>query len=384
MLHPHFLINSALFAAIALFAGCSCNDEYGFTSLEVDGDFDANFGRWLQMDVSPDGRPVATYYDDVNGGLRFSIGTVADDGLIGWVHEDVDGMPDETGYDAGDVGSYTSMVVADNGSVWVSYYNVSSTGLKVAHRVGGVWTVESVDAGGNSSSNAGLWSSIALNADGNPVVAHYDGGSGDLRMSRFDGSSWSSEAVHSGADFSDKTITREADVGKYAKLLIDGNTEYIAFYDAAWQRLDLLEGFVGAYALSTVYSNSDAGMWPSMLVDNGTLYLSFQDLEGERLMLATRKAGSSFSLETVDQGRMRGSDSELFMMNGDLQMVYFDGHNNDMMLATPGPQNSWQVSSLGGDDAAVGFHNEVVALPEGYFVASFDHTNQRLFSAFLP
>ena len=178
MLHPHFLINSTLFVAIAFFAGCSCNDEYGFTSLEVDGDFDANFGRWLQMDVAPDGRPIASYYDDVNGGLRFSIGTVAEDGSIGWVHEDVDGMPDETGYDAGDVGSYTSMVVADNGSVWVSYYNVSSTGLKVAHRVGGEWTVESVDAGSNSASNAGLWSSIALNADGNPVVAHYDESSG--------------------------------------------------------------------------------------------------------------------------------------------------------------------------------------------------------------
>lgn len=68
--------------------------------------------------------------------------------------------------------------------------------------------------------DVGLWTSIAVGADGNPAVAYYDRTHKALKFAMFDGSAWSSHTVETKAS---------SDIGRYAKLLALGSQYVIAY-----------------------------------------------------------------------------------------------------------------------------------------------------------
>lgn len=364
----------------ALLAGCQCHDNE-FVAVGAPAPLENDFGSWLSMDAAPDGNLAVTYYDKTRGAIGFAVGKPQDSGEVWWYHEEVDGYPDAQGLNPGDRGKFTSMKVdQQTGDVWASYYDVTNGALRVAHRTQGKWEEPVVaDAGSGLHPDVGLWTSLALDADGHPVVAHHDADAGTLRISRFDGTAWTSAVAWTGQPYTDENGTRPAKVGEFARLLIDGNTEYIVFYDRGQQTLDLLEGFAGNYAHTTVYSDVDVGQWPSIAVSDGTVYIAFQDVAHQDLMLATRESGGAFSVQTVDDGDYRGADTEVFVHEGTVEIVYFDGHENDMMLARQ-DGSGWILERLGGAGIAVGYHNEVVHTPHGWWVASYDFTDRDIFA----
>jgi len=383
-MRAHVAVRGVLIAVLGVaVAGCSCHNETTFTPSET-GVLDSDHGQWLSMDVAPDGRLVVTYYDRTWGAIGFAKGTPKDTGEVFWDYEEVDGYPDEQGLNPGNRGLFTSVKVAPDGVVWASYYDQTNGALRVARRVGGIWEAEVADAGGGLDPDAGQWTSLALDANDNPVVAHYDVGKGELRVARHGETGWSSESVfqgqaYDGVDAEGNAVHRDASVGMYARLLIDGNTEYIAFYDAAQQSLNLLEGFPGAYTHTVVYNQGNVGLWPSMWTDGTDLYIAFQNADTQDLMLARRTGGGSFTVSVIDDGPYRGADTEIFMRDGQLSIVYFDGYENDMRLATESG-GSWTNETIGGNNIAVGYHNEVAYTHERWWVASYDYTNRRIFT----
>lgn len=68
-----------------------------------------------------------------------------------------------------DVGRYTD-IATNNGLAYVSYYDVTNGDLKVAIRSGSTWTSHTVDG---TTGDVGLYSSIAVDADGLPGVAYF-------------------------------------------------------------------------------------------------------------------------------------------------------------------------------------------------------------------
>lgn len=69
-----------------------------------------------------------------------------------------------------DVGRYTDVAVK-SGVVYVSYYDVTNDDLKVAIRsADGTWTKHTVDG---ANADLGLYTSIAVDSDGNPGVAYF-------------------------------------------------------------------------------------------------------------------------------------------------------------------------------------------------------------------
>lgn len=68
-----------------------------------------------------------------------------------------------------DVGRYTD-VAANDGRVYVSYYDVTNGDLKVAIRNGTTWSSHKVDG---TNGDLGLYSSIAIDADGFPGVSYF-------------------------------------------------------------------------------------------------------------------------------------------------------------------------------------------------------------------
>lgn len=357
-------------------------------------------GSWLSMDLAPDNeRIVIAYYDREFEGLGFATGMVDAEGAVNWLHERVDGYSDpESGLPTGNRGKYASMKVAPDGSVWIAYQDVVRGQLRFAHRVGGpnTWItdqIEGPDASvlGTPKGN-GHWASLAINGEGKPVVAYHDADLGVLKRAVLasidtaeDGSAsyaWDTQVVQTGEGFNGLNdagdpVTRDANVGQYARLMIRDGVEYIAYYDAGQRRLGLLEGSAGNYTQQFITPEGvNMGQWPSMMIAEGTLHIAFHDVQNQNLMVASRGAGG-WRLEVADSADFVGADTEIVRRGGTIGVVYFDGQYNNMKYAEKSGE-AWTSRTLA-SEGAVGFHNEVIRRGEDFWAASYDFVSRQVF-----
>lgn len=371
--------------AASFAAGCNCNaTEYSFPPVEEPTPVDPPVrpGSWLSFDTSPEGqRLTMSYYDPDAKAVGYAIGVPSTDGTVAWVHERVDGYAVD-GLDTASVGTYTSQKTAPDGTVWVAYHDFGLGGLKVAHRTGGgVWDAPQTVDGGTSLPGVGLWTSLALDANGLPVVAHCDAGVGAVRVSRFDGTQWSTTQVYASrpvdeTDADGVVTTRPAGVS-YAELVISGGDEILAFYDSAAGSLHVMRGSGGSFTDEIVDDDGDTGAWPSVWVSGSAVWVAYQDVGNEDLRFAESTDGGWIKV-LVDGGELRGADTALFERDGEPAIVYFDGMNNDSWLATRAG-SEWSREAVGGETGAVGFHNEVVFAAGQWWTGSYDYTAQNLF-----
>ncbi|HJN77351.1 MAG TPA: hypothetical protein QGF58_25725 [Myxococcota bacterium] len=349
-----------------------------------------DIGQYLSMDVM-DGDPVVSYYDRTKGALAFSVGTI-EDGTVSWEEERIDGYAGDDGLDPGDRGKYTSLAVDGSGTAWITYYDSTNGNLFYARRSGkDDWETGLADTGSGPTPDAGLFSSLQLRDD-LPVVAHYDAGKGQLRIVHWNDNSWDSEVVDEGEPFvAEDTASgledKDADVGKYAELLIDGSSTYIAYYDAANGDLKLAVDSGAGWEITVVDEGSidedgleaDVGQWPSLLSSGGEIIIAYQDVTNQDLRIA-RGSGDTWTTELVDDGEWAGADGELFDNGSFPAIVYFDGEDNDVRLATS-DGSAWTLDTLGGQEAGLGFHNETVTIGGTRYVACYDYTNRTIWFA---
>ena len=151
-------------------AACSS----GNTSATLDSD--GWVGDFSSLAIGTDGFPVVSYRDGTNGDLKvLHCGDVAC--TSGNTLTPVDTTADPLGYD-------TSVAIGSDGFPVVSYFDGSGNDLKFV-RCGNVACtagneVVTLDAPGN----VGRHTSIALGADGLPVVSYHDVSGGDLKLAR--------------------------------------------------------------------------------------------------------------------------------------------------------------------------------------------------------
>ena len=339
-------------------------------------EFSNNWGKWLGM-TSYDGQPLIAYYDTTHGALGMATGTITDSG-VNWTHEEIDGYPNEQGLDEGDRGAYTSIGVNENGTIWIAYYDSSLKTLRYATRESSEteWTVGVADTGGGGTPDAGLFTDMALDNQGNPVIVHYDQFRGELRVAHWDGTGFSGEVVDSGDDSESDGEPVSSNTGKFASIVIEEGFEYISYYDVAAGNLMLAKGIAGGYSTEIIDAEGDVGQWTSMTVVGGIVHIAYQDITNEAVKLASGSPGS-WTNQIVDQGKLIGADTELFNTDAGLKVLYQDSYNNDIRFAEENG-TTWNTSTLDGVDNALGFHNELVSIDGTLYAACYNFTTEKV------
>ncbi|WP_394841559.1 hypothetical protein LZC95_31350 [Pendulispora brunnea] len=159
--------------------------------------------------------------------------------------------PCEPALPMGQVGAYTSVATAKDGTLWVAGYNDGIYSESLDHVYGDLvvgrydaakgrvaWqTVDGVPARTDGScppaersgwrngetesgDNVGLWTSLALDANDHPMVAYYDATHRALKFALLDGEDWSAYTLRA---------TPGADVGRYAKMILAEGKPVVVF-----------------------------------------------------------------------------------------------------------------------------------------------------------
>jgi MYXO-CTERM domain-containing protein len=166
---------------------CVCSDDVPL----------GHVGPYSDVATGPDGTIWVSAYAQSHGDLvvaQATGGRIPDEA---W--EWVDGVPDGPvvvpdskirggiADDGPDVGMYTSIAVGADGTPMVSYFDVDRGALKLAQKIQGVWVITDVDVGAGSVDNiggsaVGMYSSISLRSDdsrpGIAYLAHVNDASG--------------------------------------------------------------------------------------------------------------------------------------------------------------------------------------------------------------
>ncbi len=134
----------------------------------------------------------------------------------------------------GSIGRYASLKIDSTGAQHIAFYYEYGVynSLRYARYVGGGGNC----GGGNyqcdiidSGDRVGQYASLALDGSGQPRIAYYDGGNGDLWYAR----PGTIGNCGPGGTWGCRLVSSASDVGQYASLDVDNdNRPHIAYYDA--------------------------------------------------------------------------------------------------------------------------------------------------------
>ncbi|MBK7473183.1 MAG: hypothetical protein IPI73_23710 [Betaproteobacteria bacterium] len=173
-------------------------------------------GQYTSITVAPDGLPVMSYSDATNGDLKVAkCGNAACSSGNTLTAVDTPGL----------VGRYSSIAIGADGLPVISYDDQSNGTVKVAKCGNAACSLANTLTTVASMGGANWYTSIAIGADGLPVISYRDSSVGYLKL------------VHCGnaacsAGNSTATVDASAQVGEYSSIAVgvDG-LPVIAYYD---------------------------------------------------------------------------------------------------------------------------------------------------------
>ena len=240
-------------------------------------DSTSGVGIDISIAIGADGNPVMSYYDLSNQDLKvlkctspscstFNVPVIVDSagdvGLLNSITIGTDGNPVMSYYDlsnqdlkvlkcsspscsssntvvtldsAGNVGEYTSIAIGTDGNPVMSYFDATNGKLKVIKCSSPSCSSSNTPITLDSASNGGLYTSIVIGTDGNPVMSYYDSSNGDLKVVKCSNTSCSSSNTI-------VTLDSTGNVGSFTSIAIgtDGNP-VMSYYDTSNQDLKVLK-----------------------------------------------------------------------------------------------------------------------------------------------
>jgi len=246
----------------------NCDQSGDWSTVTVDSV--GSTGETASIAVDTNGDPMISYYDSTNGDLKFAICDVS---------ASANGNCDQTGDwstvtvdAAGRVGVYTSIAVGANGDPMISYYDSTNGDLKFAIcdlsasangncDDAGDWRTVKVERPG------GLFSSIAVDAGGDPMISYYETTYLNLKFAICDRSASTNGNCDQTGDWSTVTVDSAGDVGKHTSIAVDANGDpMISYLDNTNNDLKLATCDLSS---STNGNCDQPGDWSTLAVDTG-------------------------------------------------------------------------------------------------------------------
>ena len=254
---------------------CTSPDCSSGTPYTLDGP--GNVGEHISIAIGTDGTPVVSYYDLDNTALR--VAKCADAACSAVA---VTPVPTVDGGGADDMGKFSALAVGTDGLPIVAYRDdtvVTGLTLRVVH------CGNAACSAGNTLNivdglDAGDYASIAIGADGFPVIAYQDTGNDDLKVAKC-------LNVTCAPAYTITTLDGALDnVGRYTSITIgfDG-FPIISYYDVTNTSLKVAKCVDGACAMPATITPieglglEDIGQFSSITVGaDGLPVISYADL----------------------------------------------------------------------------------------------------------
>jgi hypothetical protein len=179
-----------------------------------------NVGRFTSLALDAKGNPVVSYHDLTNRDLKL---LRCDDPYCEGDESGNISTPDS----AGMVGTYTSLVLDGTGKPVVSYCDASDGNLKLLHCDNSDCSRSSISIP-DSLNIIGMYTSLALDTAGNPVISYYDAFNGDLKLLHCDDPGCTGDES---ANIS--TLDIKGDVGLYTSMALDAAGNPVISYYAS-------------------------------------------------------------------------------------------------------------------------------------------------------
>ncbi len=293
-------------------------------------DLAGNVGEYTSIALDSSGKPRISYYDRGQGDLRYAKFTGS-----AWSTQTVDSVG----------GTYTSIAIDSSDNPHISYqerwegggpFSVWYGNLKYSKWTGSEWNTQTVDPAGTTSDGyTGAYTSIALDASGNPHISYYSSSpwvyGGDLKYARWNGSAWVNIVIDS----------LEVGGGSTSIALDSSGNPHISYYDAANGDLKYAEWVRGPkgfwfWNIQTVDSSGYVYYTSLALDSSGNPHISYTNYTnpGDVDLKYAKWTGSTWSIQTVDSGYMGYDDTSLALdSSGNPHISYYNATNGDLKYA---------------------------------------------------
>ena len=226
----------------------------------------AAVGYYTSIAIGTDNFPVVSYYDGTNDDLK-----VLHCGNAACTASNTITTVDSTG----DVGQYSSITIGTDGLPIISYYNTTNTDLKVLHCGNAACTASNTITTVDSTGNVGVYTSIAIGTDNFPVISYRDMSGSDLKVLHCGNTACTASNTITTVDSADS-------VGGYTSIAIGADGfPVISYFDYTYTDLKVLHCNNTICTASTTTRADNAGYigwWSSITIaTNGFPIISYYD-----------------------------------------------------------------------------------------------------------
>ena len=221
-------------------------------------------------------------------------------------------------------GTFNDIAYDASGKLHLAYYDRDDQSLNYSVRdTSGVWSaVESVDLP-VSKVNPGEFQyiSLALDKNGLPGIAYFNGWNGDLKFARFNSTHWDVE-----------TVDATGSVGLYPSLAFSrGNGPVITYYNRTKGDLRMAQSATGGWSIATLDSANDVGRFSSLMLDpnrpDATKWaVAYEDTSNGAVKFAIQgnigpgPEANGYTFYTMD---------DVLICGGYISMAFFDTKSSD-------------------------------------------------------